>query len=229
MSNSILIAVAVVVACLGVLAVVAARHRIDHLRCTGETFAQHDVSRSSVALILLPSLVTIASLFVARNVHSSLPLFGLVIAIVGCVYLALIDIDTHLLPWSDSLAIGSMSCAFLIADSLSRSHYGLIATMTASGVITWCVFRFIEWISRGDLGGGDVVLASVLAAVLGWFGVGAVMNAMVYAVMCAGVFAIGAIVLSGFRGRTAFAFGPFLIFGAVIVMITAHPLWTTTY
>ena len=229
MSNSILIAVAVVVACLGVIAVVAARHRVEHLRRTGETFAQRNVSSSRTLLIIVVLAVTGASALVAHNVGLSVALIGLVVAIIGCVYLALIDIDTHLLPWGDSIVIGVASCLFLFIDAVLQSQNNVIAVMITSGVITWCIFRLIEWMSRGDLGGGDVVLASVLAAVLGWFGVGAVMNALVYAIVCAGVFALGAVALSGFRARTAFAFGPFLITGAVIVMITADPLWTTTY
>ena len=229
MSNLFHTATAVVAAFLGVVACYFARHRVEHLRQTGETFAQRNVSSSCIVSIVVVLAVTGASVLVAHNVGLSVALIGLVVAIVGCAYLAIIDIDTHLLPWSDSIVVGIASCSFLLVDAALRSQNDVIAVMIASGVITWCVFRFIEWMSRGDLGGGDVVLASVLAAVLGWFGVGAVMNALVYAIVCAGVFALGAVVLSGFRARTAFAFGPFLITGAVIVMITAHPLWTTTY
>ena len=229
MSNLILTATAVASAFLGVVAVYFARHRIERLRRTGETFAQRDVSRLFPVLLVVVFVVTGVSVAVARNVGFSVALFGLVVAIVGCAYLALIDIDTHLLPWGDSIVIGITSCSFLLIDVLLRSQHDVIAVMIASGVITWCVFRFIEWMSRGDLGGGDVVLASVLAAVLGWFGTNAVVNALVYAIACAGIFALGAMVVSGFRARTAFAFGPFLVIGAVIVMITIDPLWTTTY
>ncbi len=229
MSNPFLIATAVVAAFLGVVAIYFARHRIEHLRRTGVTFAQRDVSSSFSALVVVVFVVTGVSTLVAHNVGLSVALIGLVVAIVGCAYLALIDIDTHLLPWSDSIVIGVASCLLLFIDAVLRSENNVIAVMIASGVITWCVFRFIEWMSRGDLGGGDVVLTSVLAAVLGWFGASAVMNALVYAIVCAAVFALGVMALSGFRARTTFAFGPFLITGAVIVMITTDPLWTTTY
>lgn len=224
-----LLAVAAVTALLGVGAVFGARCRIDHLRSTGETFAHYALSRSRAVLSCVVALVVAANVMVARNIGLSFALVGFGVAITGCAYLALIDIDTHLLPWSDSIALGVASCLFLMADAVVRSHVELIVVMVASGVSAWIVFRIIEWLSRGDLGGGDVVLASVLGVILGWFGGAAVLQAMVYSIVCAGVFALGAMLFSGFRARTAFAFGPFLILGAVLVMITTDPLLVATY
>lgn len=227
MLNLFLMATGVVAVFLSAISVVLAQHRIEHLRSTGETFAQRDVSRSRAAFVVVVIASVAACVMVARNVGWSFALLGFVFTMFGCAYLTLVDIDTHLLPWNDSILVGVTSCAFLVIDAVVRSQSEVIAVMATCGIVTWCVFRFIEWMSRGDLGGGDVVLASVLAAVVGWFGTGAVVNALVYAIVCAGVFALGAMVVSGFRPRTAFAFGPFLIVGAVIVIVTSDPLWVT--
>jgi len=227
MSNPFLIATAAVAALLGAFVVLGARHRINHLRRTGETFAQHDVSRSPAVVVVVVAVV-VAFVMTSRNVGWSFALLGYLVAILGCAHLVLIDIDTHLLPWNDSILIGTTSCVLLVIDAVVRSQPEAIVMMATCGIITWCVFRSIEWLSRGDLGGGDVVLASVLAVILGRFGSAAVMSALVYAIVCAGVFALGAMLLSGFRAQTSFAFGPFLILGAVIVMITADPSWTVT-
>jgi leader peptidase (prepilin peptidase)/N-methyltransferase len=229
MSYLVLIATAAVAGLLGLGAVIAARQRIDVLRATGETFAHRDLSRSIFSLVVTIFIVVVTSVVVAHNVSLSLALVGLLIAVAGLAYLSLIDIDTHLLPWSDSLVIGAASCVFLVVDVISHSRGDVVVIMLSSGATAWLVFRCIEWCSRGDLGGGDVILASVLATMLGWFGAGAVIDAMVYSLVCAGVFALITIVRAGFRSQSVFAFGPFLVAGALIAMMSADPLWVATH
>lgn len=209
------------------LAVVSARRRIDQLRSTGETFSNGEFSSSYVAIPITIAVVSTATNVTAANIGMSVALFGLMIAMSGCAYLALIDIDTHLLPWADCIAIGVISCSVLVVDVIIQSRLDVVVTMAVSAVLTGVIFRSLEWMSRGDLGGGDVVLATVLAAVLGWFGIGAVMRAMTLGALSAGVFALFAMLLSRFHLRTAFAFGPFLIIGALFVMMTADPLLHT--
>lgn len=210
-------------------AVVSARRRVYQLRSTGETFANRDFSSSFVAILVTLAVVITATNAMVANVGASIALIGHMFAITGCVYLALIDIDTHLLPWIDCIIVGFLSCGFLSIDALLHSRIDAVVMMALSALLTWVIFRCLEWLSRGDLGGGDVVLATVLAAVLGWFGMSATAQAMVVAVVMAGVFALVAMLFSRFHLRTAFAFGPFLIIGALFVMMTADPLWVTTY
>jgi leader peptidase (prepilin peptidase)/N-methyltransferase len=219
----------VVAGFLGVIAVVVARHRIDVLRATGETFAHRNVSRSFLTFLTTVCVVVVTSHVVSRNIEVSLALVGLFIAIAGLAYLSLIDIDTHLLPWGDSFTIGTSACVFLIADAFVHGRGDVVLIMMASGAAMWAVFRLIEWGSRGDLGGGDVVLASVLATVLGWFGASAVLDALVYSMVCAGIFALLAMMRAGFRMRSVFAFGPFLVTGALLAMMTSDPLWATVH
>lgn len=205
-----------------------ARHRVDFLRLTGETFARRDVSRSRSVTAVVVIAVAVASAIAARTLGPSLALLGVLFAVSGCVYLALIDIDTHLLPWGDSMLVGVLPSLIFIVDAMIHSRTDVVLMMLACGVCALLVFIMIERLSRGDLGGGDVVLVGVLATMLGYFGVSAVMRSLVYALFVAGMFALCAMLLLGFRARTAFAFGPFLIFGAVVVMSTSRPLLVVT-
>ena len=76
-------------------------------------------------------------------------------------------------------------------------------------------FVFVMMIFSPDLGFGDVKLAAITGAFCGWFGWGAVLLGFAAAWM---TFAVIGVVLIAIRRRRgmSFAFGPFLIFGAVL-------------
>jgi leader peptidase (prepilin peptidase) / N-methyltransferase len=225
MSFFLSVGAVVVASVFSACSIVVARHRVDYLRLTGETFARRDVSRSRSVAAVVVVAVAITSATAAHTLGQSLALLGVLFALSGCVYLAFIDIDTHLLPWGDSMLVGVVPSLIFIVDAMIHSRPDVVLVMLGCGVGALIVFILIERLSRGDLGGGDVVLVGVLATMLGYFGVSAVMQSLFYALLTAGVFALGAMVLLGFRTRTAFAFGPFLILGAVVVMTTSRPLW----
>jgi prepilin signal peptidase PulO-like enzyme (type II secretory pathway) len=229
MSIFIYVAVSIIATSCGAFAVVSARRRIHVLRVTGETFSHHDVALSRSAAVISCTVVAAASMMLVSQLGVSLALAGYMIAVTGFVYLALIDIDTHLLPWADCLTVGFLAGALLSTDALIQHRGDIVATMVVSAIVTWVIFRFLEWLSRGDLGGGDVMLASVLAAVLGYFGTAAVIQAIVVAIVSAGAFALVAITVTRFHARSAFAFGPFLLVGALIAMMSADPLWVATH
>ena len=81
---------------------------------------------------------------VTANVGVSFVLLGYVFAINGCVYLALIDIDTHLLPWADCIVVGVISCSLLGIDVIIHRQFNVVATMAMSASVTWVIFRYLE-------------------------------------------------------------------------------------
>jgi leader peptidase (prepilin peptidase)/N-methyltransferase len=77
-------------------------------------------------------------------------------------------------------------------------------------------FMFGMMIFSPDLGFGDVKLAAITGVFCGWFGWGALLLGFAAAWM---IFAVLGVVLLATRkrhGRSSFAFGPFLVFGAVL-------------
>jgi leader peptidase (prepilin peptidase)/N-methyltransferase len=78
------------------------------------------------------------------------------------------------------------------------------------------VFVFAMMVFSPDLGFGDVKLAAVTGAFCGWFSWGSVL--LGFAAAWITFAALGVVLLATRRrhGRSSFAFGPFLILGAVL-------------
>ena len=77
-------------------------------------------------------------------------------------------------------------------------------------------------IGRGALGGGDVKLMGVLGL---WFGVHGIVTTASVGFMLGGAFAILMLLLRLRKRKDYFAFGPFLIIGAVVAWLGQVPLW----
>jgi len=96
-------------------------------------------------------------------------------------------------------------------------------------------FVFSRWISRrrGEaveeiaFGFGDVTLAVVIGLAVGWPGV---LVALVLGILAAGIFSLGAILVMLIRRRyrafLAIPYGPFLVFGALLVYLGGRDLFS---
>jgi len=224
-SYFLLVALGVASVVAGVLVSSLAHRRVLHLRQTGETFADHQLSSSRIVSAAVCTFLVVVWMLLAIRMTSALSFIALAMFAAGLVYLSLVDLDTHLLPWFDTGVIALSCSALLILDASLSGRWGIVVVMLIGALVSWCCFKILEWLSRGDLGGGDVVLAAALGAVLGWFDASAIVRGFIYAFVIAGLAAVVLIVLRGARGQTRFAFGPFLAAGAVIVMIVHRPVW----
>jgi leader peptidase (prepilin peptidase)/N-methyltransferase len=69
------------------------------------------------------------------------------------------------------------------------------------------------------MGSGDVTLGGFLGLFLGWNSFEAVLLGLLVAFLTAGVFALLAVLLRKAGRNTRFAFGPFLIVGALVAVL----------
>jgi len=93
-------------------------------------------------------------------------------------------------------------------------------TSAAAGALLWGgVLVGLHVLSRGEgMGLGDVKLAPVLGAVLGWFAVSAAATGLLLAFLLGGGWALGCMI-TGRSRRAAIAFGPFLIAGWALELV----------
>lgn len=92
----------------------------------------------------------------------------------------------------------------------------------ATGVGAFALFAVLAIVGRGALGGGDAKLAAVFGA---WFGLHGTVNAICTGFILGGVAAL-VLLAFGRRGRRDyFAFGPFLIIGALVAWLQQVMLW----
>lgn len=91
-----------------------------------------------------------------------------------------------------------------------------------AGVVTFVVLAALAILGRGALGGGDVKMMAALALLLGTEGT---LLALCVGFMLGGVAALVLLLLRKAGRKDFFAFGPFLIIGAVLAWMTLAVGW----
>ncbi|MFM8870710.1 MAG: prepilin peptidase [Actinomycetota bacterium] len=138
-----------------------------------------------------------------------------------CITHALVDIDTHLLvrqvtTRACTLGIPLLAIAAVVDDTPRQLLTALVGVLLSTVVL-------LAWraLSRGQLGGGDVAVAPMLGFFLGWVGIEVVLAGLLFAAVLGGVFALVGLLTRQLRRSSMFAFGPFLMLGAMIALWTA--------
>jgi leader peptidase (prepilin peptidase)/N-methyltransferase len=161
----------------------------------------------------------------------SLPLAASVVVTIAYLYfaaitiaLALIDIDTHRLPNSIVLPSYAVAAAlFILACVLGADWSALLRA--AIGAAALYLFYFVLRVVRpGGMGGGDVKLAGVVGAYLAWLGWGALAVGAFAAFLVGGVFGVALILMRRAGRKTAIPFGPFMLAGAWIGILSGEIL-----
>lgn len=102
--------------------------------------------------------------------------------------------------------------------ALARMALGILPvwpTLLLAGAVGG-FFLVMHLLMRGGLGLGDVKLAGALALALGW---PRGLDAFVWGLMAAGVYALGLVVAKRARLEDSMAFGPFLALGAALAVL----------
>lgn len=140
----------------------------------------------------------------------------------GLVAVSVVDIRLGIVPRSVLYpTFGAMTAGLVAASAVDR-HWGQLGRSAIGGAAAFAVFFALWWFFPRGLGYGDVRLAGVIGAALGWIGFGEL-----YLGFLAG-FAIGAVVgvaLMVGRGtgrKTRLPFGPPLAAGAAIGVLWGH-------
>lgn len=159
------------------------------------------------------------------------PLLPLVLALSsGLVALFVIDIQWHRLP---NVIVYSLYPVSLIGFSVAliiergSADLTLLVINSCIGALLWLGVIGALWlVSRGRaMGLGDVKLAPVLGAVLGWQSVSSAAIGLMAAFLVGAVTGLSLIAARQAQMRYKIAFGPFLIIGYSIGLVAGPPLW----
>lgn len=143
---------------------------------------------------------------------------GLRVFVLGLVLIAVavIDLETLLIPDRITLpgiVVGLATRAYPAPQALLG---GLLGCLLAGAL-----FYAIAFLSRGGMGGGDIKLAAMLGAFLGWQ---LVSVAIFLGVLLGGLVGL-ALLLLGLKGRKdPVPFGPFLALGGLVSALWGGPL-----
>lgn len=208
----------VVGALFGWWAAQSAAENVRQLRRHGETFGEAHITDCK----LTPHIAAVVNgilglaLIVRFDLDFVAASFGVLFAF--GTQLALIDMDTHLLP-REIVFTACLCAAPLLVLSARIDSRGSIVRMTIGAFLMWGGLRLLQLASKGDLGSGDVRLGGLLGMYLGWISYGALLAAVVAASVIAGVYALTTVAGGKADRSSRFAFGPFLIVGAVLAVL----------
>lgn len=202
----------------GFKAITRARVDIARYRLSGETFGESHFTDSSVSTPLVIAVCAgLYALVAHRFTHDIAALtFGVLVG--AGMWLTLIDIDTHVLPRRIVYRTTALVMPLLIISAFFDDA-GSIVGMFIGAIAMWMFMRVLEVLARGGLGGGDVALAGLLGLYTGWLSYEAIAVALLAAFITGGFFAAVLLVARKASRSTRFAFGPFLVVGALIAVL----------
>ena len=132
--------------------------------------------------------------------------------VVGSV-LSVIDIREHRLPDRIVLPMYPVLASVLVLSGVLTHRWPLCSSAIGAGV--WLAVIGLVWLISGGraMGFGDVKLAPLLGASLGWISVDAAFTGLTSCWIIGGLWALLLLVTGHVRRSDAIAFGPFMLLG----------------
>ena len=143
----------------------------------------------------------------------------------ACVALTFIDLEHHRLPDAIVLKLYPAAVVGLAIAGLLSGEWPLVDA--GIGILVWLVVIGGVWFVSGGrgMGFGDVKLAPVLGATLGWVGVSAAVVGLFSAFALGALVGIVLMVARRAGRKSAIPFGPFLVVGSAIGLVCGQPVW----
>lgn len=133
-------------------------------------------------------------------------------------WLAWVDQRDHRLPDSGTLTL--LACSYLasglfLAPDSTRHHDAVVAAASVV-VVLWLLHE----LPGHPLGFGDVKLGAALGLQCGWWGLGTIPFFLATSFVAGGVIALGLLATGRLKAGQHIAFGPFLIVGWILALLT---------
>ena len=142
----------------------------------------------------------------------------------GLLALSIIDLRTMRLPREITYATALIGVPLLVVAALVARQPHRIGTMCIGAAIAGVFMWLVYVLSRGGLGDGDVRLAPLLGAHLGWLGLGYVPIGLFCGFLLGSIVGVAAMAVGRAGRRSALPFGPFLAAGTVLAVFVGAPL-----
>ena len=202
----------------GYKAITRARTDISRFRIAGETFGESHFTNGNIATPIVVAVNAALYFLLVQRFEHNLTVLTYGVLVGAGMWLSLIDIDTHLLPRRIVYRTIAVAMPLLVLSAFFDDA-GSVFGMFIGGLGMWCMLRVLEFLSRGDLGGGDVGLGGLLGLYLGWLSYEAILVGLFASFLVGGFFAVALLISRKANRHTHFAFGPFLIVGTLIAVL----------
>jgi leader peptidase (prepilin peptidase)/N-methyltransferase len=139
------------------------------------------------------------------------------------VALAAIDISVQRLPDRLTLPAYPVLIALLAVAAVTGHDLAALWRALLAGLVLAAGYLVLGLVRPGDLGGGDIKLAGLAGLVLGWLNWRAVLIGATAGFLLAGLAGLGLLAARRISLRGAISFGPFLLGGALLVILAEGP------
>jgi leader peptidase (prepilin peptidase)/N-methyltransferase len=139
------------------------------------------------------------------------------------VALAAIDISVQRLPDRLTLPAYPVLIALLTVAAVTGHDLAALGRALLGGLVLAAAYLLLGLVRPGQLGGGDVKLAGLAGLVLGWLGWPAVLAGAALGFVLAALASLGLLAARRITLRGAISFGPFLLGGALLVILAEGP------
>jgi leader peptidase (prepilin peptidase)/N-methyltransferase len=139
------------------------------------------------------------------------------------VALAAIDLKVQRLPDRLTLPAYPVLLALLAVAALVGHQAWPLARAVLGGLVLGGTYLLLGLIRPGGIGGGDIKLAGLTGLALGWLGWPAVLGGAALGFVLAGLAGLALLAARRITLRSHISFGPFLIGGALLMMLAAGP------
>lgn len=136
------------------------------------------------------------------------------------VALAVIDIRTHRLPNRIVLPAYPVALVLFAVACLLGAEWSALLRAALGMTVLFAFYFVLRLITPSGMGGGDVKLAGVIGLYLGWLGWPAVAIGAFAAFLLGGGYGLALLVLRRASRRTAIPFGPWMLAGAWLAILT---------
>jgi leader peptidase (prepilin peptidase)/N-methyltransferase len=133
------------------------------------------------------------------------------------VTLVWIDVDVHRLPFGLVVPATSWLAVLLALASLADGSRRWVAALVGAALL-WLFYVVLALLPGGGVGGGDVRLAPLVGALLGWLGPGALVVGTLATFLLGGVVALALLSARRVGLRGEIAFGPAMCAGVFVAM-----------
>lgn len=174
------------------------------------------VARVPSATEVALSAVLTGGLFalLAVRLGSAHQLVGYCALMAGLVAVSIVDARVGIVPRSILYPTFAACAVGLVAAGALDHRWRPVANGAIGGVGCFAVFFALWWFYPRGIGYGDVRLAGVMGAALGWIGFGELYIGFLAAFVVGAVIGVAVMAVRGTGRRTRFAFAPALSAGA---------------
>ena len=178
-------------------------------------------AKISIRYPIVEIITSIISGFIAWYFGYSLMTFAALIFTWAMIALAVIDLDTQLLPDDITLPLLWLGLLVNLTGGFTDIRSAVVGAV-AGYLFLWCIFWLFKFATgKEGIGYGDFKL---LAAIGAWFGWSMLPLVILFSSFSGAIIGVGIIAASKEKSNTPIPFGPFLAIGALIALFWGNQL-----